>query len=85
MVYRGNVTALGSETYAHDTVLSCGTGGTNFSTPLSNPQLGVRDYFLVAAGNGIEEGSYGRDSQGIERPVSGAACRETQNIEDCVP
>ncbi len=39
----------------------------------------------MVAGNGVDEGSYGRNSQGIERPVSGAACQDTQNIEDCVP
>ncbi|MDX1389874.1 MAG: choice-of-anchor J domain-containing protein, partial [Acidobacteriota bacterium] len=82
-VYRGNLTAIRAGTYAHDTVLSCGTGGTVFSTPLDNPYLGQRDYFLVVAGNGSAEGSYGRDSEGVERPVSGAPCQNIQNAEDC--
>ncbi|MDX1389760.1 MAG: choice-of-anchor J domain-containing protein, partial [Acidobacteriota bacterium] len=85
MVYRGSLAALRAGGYAHDTAVSCGTGGTGLSIPLNDPSLGGRDYFLVVAGNGTEEGSYGRDSGGAERPVSAAACQPSQNIEPCGP
>lgn len=40
-------------------------------------------YFLSTARNISFEGSYGRDSDGVERPASDEACRSVQNTESC--
>ena len=82
-VYRGDLAQLTGSGYAHDTALSCATGGTSFAIAESNMALGSTDYFLVVADNGFHEGSYGRDSGGAERPASSSACHAAQNLAAC--
>jgi len=84
-VYRGSLLALRSGIYGHDTALVCAAGVSSLRIPLADPRLGASDYFLVVAGDGAEEGSYGRDSRGVERPVSAAACAPAQDLTPCVP
>ncbi len=83
-VYVGDLgTLLASGVYSHDTALVCGSGSTTLQIPLSDPRLGAASYFVVAAENGVEEGSYGRRTGEVERPVSAAACRPAQNLASC--
>ena len=56
---------------------------TQLIVPENDPSLGTADYFLVVATVGSEEGSYGRNDVGIERPASGAACLPSQNLTSC--
>jgi leucyl aminopeptidase len=84
-VYKGDLTTLSSQVYSHDWVLSCATGSTSLTIPETHPSLGAADYYLVVADNGIQEGSYGRDSDGSERPASPSACHAAQNFLSCVP
>jgi Zn-dependent M28 family amino/carboxypeptidase len=85
MLYRGDLTTLRGGVYAHDTALTCAAGASSFSLAESDPRLGSADYFLVVAGNGLQEGSYGRDDAGAERPSSAAACVPAQNLASCAP
>jgi hypothetical protein len=85
MIYRGDLTTLRTGLYAHDPALTCSTGGPSFTLALDDPRLGTADYFLIVAGNGIQEGSYGKDGTGVERPASAAACHAAQNLMDCGP
>lgn len=41
------------------------------------------DYYLVVPKDSFEEGSYGRASSGIERPVGAAVCVAPQVVSDC--
>jgi hypothetical protein len=65
-VYEG---ALGSF-YSHFSKV-CSTGGATTAT--ITPAAGGR-YFIVVPTDGTNEGSYGRDSSGMERPTGGGAC-----------
>jgi hypothetical protein len=73
-VYEG---VLGNFT-SHVPVL-CSTGGATTAT--FAPAAGDR-YYLMAAHNGHEEGSYGHDSTGAERALSFAECHP-QHIASC--
>jgi leucyl aminopeptidase len=84
-VYRGDLTTLSSQGYSHDQVLSCATGSTSLTIPETHPAVGATDYYLVVADNGIQEGSYGLDSESNERPASSAACHAAQNLLSCGP
>jgi hypothetical protein len=85
-VYQGDLATLLTAGYGHDTVLTCTTAGaTTLAIPETDPRLGDADYYLVVADNGIQEGSYGRNSSDVERPASVAACHPAQNIAACVP
>jgi hypothetical protein len=55
--------------YSHVPV-TCATGGT---TATFAPAAGNR-YYLVVPTNGATEGSYGKNSASVERPVSTSAC-----------
>ena len=55
--------------YSHVPV-NCATGGT---TATFAPAAGNR-YYLVVPSNGATEGSYGKNSASVERPVSTSAC-----------
>ena len=74
-VYAG---VLGGPYDEHNPVV-CGTGGS----PSANftPQTGDR-YYLVVPRNGVSEGSYGRDSAGVERPAARSGCA-TQSLDVC--
>ena len=49
----------------------CSTGGATIAT--FSPDQFDR-YYLVVPTDGTQEGSYGRDSAGVERPQGGGAC-----------
>jgi hypothetical protein len=83
-VYRGDLTALRGGAHTPDTVVSCQAQSGSLALPLNDPKLGAADYFLVVANNGIHEGSYGRDSNAIERPAT-TLCHAAQNIAACAP
>jgi len=69
-VYQGFMGAY----YSHFSAL-CTTGGA--TSVVLTP--GILDrYFLVVPTDGAEEGSYGRDGAGVERPQGGAACQPQQ-------
>ncbi len=77
-LYQGDLTQL--PTYTHDQI-TCTTGGaTNYSMPIP---AGTSLYYIVTALTSSEEGSYGRDSSGTERPTSSTACKATTNRTAC--
>ena len=84
-VYRGDLTTLGTTGYSHDQVLSCATGGTSLVISETDPGIGAADYYLVVSDNGVQEGSYGSNSDSGERPISAAACHATQDLSACGP
>jgi hypothetical protein len=65
-VYEGWIGAFGSHLPA-----TCSTAGS--LTWTFTPEHG-NTYYLVAPHNNINEGSYGRDSDGTERSQSGSPC-----------
>jgi hypothetical protein len=73
-VYEGWIGAFGSHLPA-----TCTTSGS--LTWTFTPECG-NTYYLVAPSNGVNEGSYGRDSAGSERPQSGSACL-ARIVGDC--
>lgn len=81
-VFVGSLSGLAGG-YGHDVALTCGASGTSFGVPVADPRIDGDVYFLVAASNATEEGSYGRASSGAERPVSTAACKPAQNLSTC--
>jgi leucyl aminopeptidase len=84
-IYRGELSLLPGSGYSHDVALSCAVGSNSFSIPEDDPRLSGADYFLVVADNGFQEGSYGRNSQGTERPAPSSACLAAQNLAVCLP
>ena len=82
-VYVGDLTTLRTTGYSHNTVLTCSAGGTSYTISLSDPRIGAASYFLVVATDGASEGSYGKKTDGTERPVSAAACVATQDLNSC--
>ena len=75
-VYHGFMFAY----YSHFSKL-CTTGGATTAT--FAPDSFDR-YYLVVPTDGAQEGSYGRDSDGIERPQGGGACHSAQTVT-CPP
>jgi hypothetical protein len=71
-VYEGQIGTW----YSH-TSIACTTGGATSKTIAPAP--GNR-YYLVVPEDAAHEGSYGRRSNGAERPPGGARCRPTQAI-----
>ena len=57
----------------------CSTGGTTIASLTPGPGS---TYYLVVPRNGMREGSYGRDGDGLERPPAAAACL-IQEIGSC--
>ena len=84
-MYRGDLATLRTSGYSHNTALVCAEPTTQLIVPVNDPNLGTADYFIVVATVGSEEGSYGRNSVGIERPASGAVRKPSQNLTSCVP
>jgi hypothetical protein len=82
-VYVGDLDALGGGLYTHDTALTCEQPGGSFELAIGDPLIDGSRYFLVVPLTGAAEGSYGRGSSAGERPVSGAACRDLQNLNPC--
>ena len=84
-IYKGDLRTLSSSGYSHGRALTCATGSTSFAIPETDLGIGPADYYLVVADNGVQEGSYGSDSGGLERAASPAACHEAQNLLGCGP
>jgi hypothetical protein len=82
-VYRGDLSTFASGAYSHGTALTCDVGQRSFTLPLNDGRLGSLDYFLVVANNSVEEGSYGKDSNGQQRPVSSGRCKAYQDWGSC--
>lgn len=61
--------------------LVCSTGGATSTTV--SPGSGASHYYLVVPLSATEEGSYGIDSTGAERPPSATRCRQVQNTAGC--
>jgi len=68
--------------YGHTWVDCSDAGGDRVET--ITPGVGNR-YYLVVARHAYEEGSYGINSSGAERPVGVAACVAAQAISPCPP
>ena len=73
-IYEG---ALGD--FASHGSRSCSTGGA--TSTMLDPSPGDR-YYLVVPADGIEEGSYGMNSAGIQRSQAQSACAP-QNVAAC--
>lgn len=71
-VYEGRLGTF----YSHNRLV-CSTGGAT-STSVS-PSAG-NTYYLVVPADAAHEGSYGRRSDGTERPPGGPRCRATQSV-----
>jgi hypothetical protein len=76
-VYEG---ALGSPFVYSHTMKQCTTGGATSAT-FMEPAGNV--YYLVVKRNVVSEGSYGRSSDGSERPQGAAACLPRQAGPAC--
>jgi leucyl aminopeptidase len=85
-VYKGDLSTLHTTGYSHDTTLTCTTAGAStFAIQTTDPRLGDADYYLVVGDNGVQEGSYGRDFDDLERPASIFACHPGQDVAVCLP
>ncbi len=83
-LYAGDVTTLRTTGYSHGGALYCADATTTAGIPQSNPLIPASAYFLVTAGNGAQEGSYGRAApSGTEIPASTAKCRPAQALAAC--
>jgi hypothetical protein len=76
-IYSGRLDAIGQHT-----PVVCSTAGANSQTVV--PSTAENQYFLVVPHNGVFEGSYGKKSNGAERPAGAPSCR-TQFIGPCAP
>ncbi len=74
-VYEGTL----GDYYSH-TQKFCSTGGAVTST---FPQTGESTYYLIVPRNAAREGSYGRASDGSERPQGGTACVPQAIVAAC--
>jgi hypothetical protein len=68
--------------YSH-TAIDCSDLGSNLSETIT-PAAG-NTYYLVVARHAYEEGSYGADWLGAERPVGAAVCVPTRVVSSCPP
>jgi hypothetical protein len=76
-VYHGNLDAL--PLYDHEPVL-CSTAGVTTATFNADP--GDR-YYLVVPTDGTDEGSYGVDGTGAQRPHASVSCRSQVTAVAC--
>ena len=79
-VYRGDL-ALGYASL-HPEPGFCATSGTDASIPIGASQA---DFFLVVPTDGGFAGSFGRASDGSERPLPAQACHPRDLVDDCAP
>jgi hypothetical protein len=70
----------GPRDFSSHQFVQCTTAGANSAT--ITPAAGDFQYFMVVPSNGAEEGSYGADSQGVERGQGVNSCA-TQSIAAC--
>ena len=77
-IYEGRI----GDFYSH-TRKVCTTGGSTVEqvTPGLDP---VGTYYVVVPNNGVFDGSYGRNSAGVQRPDGSSTCN-TQNMGSCDP
>jgi hypothetical protein len=75
-IYQGTIGSW----YSH-TLLDCSDAGNDLQEEIT-PGAGNR-YFLVVPYNPFGEGSYGRRSGAIERPVGTAVCSASQVLTSC--
>lgn len=77
-LYKGSLTGL--PVYNHAAV-TCTTGNiASYTMPMPGDSAA---YFIVNSESSFDEGSYGRNSAGTERPVSASACRAIQTLGAC--
>jgi len=67
--------------YNH-TAIDCSDGGTALTEEIT-PAVNSHYYLVVPHSHGKEEGSYGVDSTGAERPAGAGTCSPNQMISDC--
>ena len=79
-IYEGSIAAITAGTYDHTSIV-CTDAPPMLEETLT--PAAASSYYLVVPHNDKDEGSYGRTSAGIERPVSAAACIATQSITTC--
>jgi hypothetical protein len=72
-IYRGSIPFTG---YSYEQI-NCNVSGTNYSIPAGSGNY----YFIVVAQNNNTEGSFGKDSNGNERPNNNAC--KSQQIGNC--
>jgi len=77
-IYQGNIASLPA--YDH-TAIDCIDSGTKLEEDVAMPSGDV--YFLVVPTSSFEEGSYGRNSFGAERPPGATTCAAFQNLQEC--
>jgi hypothetical protein len=75
-VYYGDLAGVSTYAYAGVTCSVGNTGSASFDPGLDSA------FFLIVGNNGAEEGSYGIDSSGVERPEDGPTplCDRPQNL-----
>ncbi|OGF65008.1 MAG: hypothetical protein A2Y62_14370 [Candidatus Fischerbacteria bacterium RBG_13_37_8] len=75
-IYRGTIGTY----YSHDQFLCTDSGSDLTETIISDI---ASYYYLVVARSDTEEGSYGKNSIGTQRPVGTTKCVPTQNLTAC--
>jgi len=76
-IYQGTIGTW----YSHSTVITCTDTGGDKTETFAMPAGNV--YFLVVPLSATEEGSYGTNSSGTERPQSSNKCKTSQNLTSC--
>ena len=79
-IYEGTIVITRRPWYDHSS-LTCTTGNT--LTQTITPTAGTfpsNHYYLIVPLTAASEGSYGLDSNGVERPVAAAPCRAVQDL-----
>lgn len=78
-IYEGTITS--PWTYGHIGV-DCHDNGSDFTEERTPPSVTGNYFYLVVALNPNDDGSHGKRTPGIERPVGTSPCRPTQDF-DC--
>ena len=83
-VYKGDLSQLlSTANYNHLTTTCTTSNATTYSMIMPSD---TSAYFLVTSESAFDEGSYGRNSAGTERPVAATSpCRTKQTIGACPP
>jgi hypothetical protein len=82
-LYEGTIASVSAGTYDHVQVSCLETCPSNIA---HLPPPAASTYYLVVPFNSEEEGSYGTDSAGFERPqaaLPAARCKAAQNLTPC--
>ncbi len=78
-IYEGTIGSW----YGH-TRVDCSDDGSDLVERVT-PTTGRNHYYLVVPHSFKEEGSYGANSAGVERPAGAAVCAPAQNLTRCPP